>query len=267
MRRLIKKRVVLFDENVDRLNKTKKLFARDSLYQVIETASTTKEAYKKIDLCSPDYVFINENDTRISVKHFKDTIIKIYPVCLFKSTYEILEMKFNRILSDFDSFYNVVLVDLQDNPDINHYNNFILLDPNVNLAEAEISLKDRGVLYKKYLIKVSDLLLKMGVPINSCGYKYLREAIMLGIDSPIGVISITKSIYPNIAQKFSTTVDSVERGIRAGICAAWNYGDFDNISELLGMDITELFDKRPSNSKFLSFVVDRLRLEVSNIVN
>lgn len=267
MRRAIKKRVLLIEEDKNKLNKIQRLFLRDNYYQIIATASNRKEAFSKIDAHFVDCIFVNEEEVSFDINSFKEIVSKTYPLCKFKSTYNILEMKFNRILVDFDSFYATVSSDLKAHPDINHYSKYMLLDPNINLADSEMSLQNRRVLYEKYLVKVSNMLLDMGVPINTCGYKYLREAIMIGIESPIGVISITKSIYPNIAQKFSTSVESVERGMRSGLNTAWNCGGFKYLINSLGVEVNETFDKRPTNSKFVSFVVDRLRLEVSKIVD
>ena len=70
---------------------------------------------------------------------------------------------------------------------------------------------------------------------------------------------VTKILYPDIAKKYHTTPNSVERAIRHAIEVAWGRGDMDAIEEIFGYTIKEGRGK-PTNSEFIALISDRLRL-------
>ena len=69
---------------------------------------------------------------------------------------------------------------------------------------------------------VTDMIHEIGVPAHIKGYQYLREAIMMSVDDPAMISSITKILYPTIAKRFQTTPSRVERAIRHAIEVAWS---------------------------------------------
>lgn len=88
------------------------------------------------------------------------------------------------------------------------------------------------------------LLFSMGIMSNLSGYRYLLEAIALAQN---GATAVTKEIYPAVARKFSTKSTLVERSIRHAVSKAWDSGRID-------------LPKRPTNSQFIAYVVEMLRL-------
>ena len=72
--------------------------------------------------------------------------------------------------------------------------------------------------------------------------------------------SITKQLYPSIAQKFDTTPSRVERAIRHAIEVAWSRGKMDTINELFGYSI-QAGKWKPTNSEFIALIADKIRLE------
>ena len=73
---------------------------------------------------------------------------------------------------------------------------------------------------------VTDIMLEMGVPAHLKGYHYLREAIMMSGKDMETVSSVTKLLYPEVAKKYHTTDQKVERAIRNAIEISWNRGCF-----------------------------------------
>lgn len=61
--------------------------------------------------------------------------------------------------------------------------------------------------------KIEDVLLKMGVPAGIKGFTYITDAIQI-FDEMGTNISITKELYPAIAERNNTTPSRVEREIR-----------------------------------------------------
>ena len=71
---------------------------------------------------------------------------------------------------------------------------------------------------------------------------------------------ITKELYPEIANKYDTSVSRVERAIRHAIEVSWNRGNLDLMEEIFGHSVD--YDRaKPTNSEFIVTVADKLKLE------
>jgi two-component system response regulator (stage 0 sporulation protein A) len=108
-------------------------------------------------------------------------------------------------------------------------------------------------------ILVTDTIHKMGIPAHIKGYQYVRSSIIMCIKNNDAINSITKSLYPSIAQKFTTTPSRVERAIRHAIEVAWDRGDPKILNSFFGFTISGTKGK-PTNSEFIAMVADKLRL-------
>lgn len=108
-------------------------------------------------------------------------------------------------------------------------------------------------------VEVTELLHDMGVPAHVKGYQYLRDAILMILDDFRLLTSITKDLYPQIAEKYETTASRVERAIRHAIELAWDRGNVDLMTEYFGYTIN-LQKGKPTNSEFIAMVSDRIRL-------
>ena len=84
---------------------------------------------------------------------------------------------------------------------------------------------------------VTDMIHEIGVPAHIKGYQYLREAIMMSVEDPGMISSITKILYPTIAKRFQTTPSRVERAIRHAIEVAWSRGRMETLDALFGYTI------------------------------
>jgi len=108
--------------------------------------------------------------------------------------------------------------------------------------------------------KITSIFLSIGIPAHIKGYQFLREGIKMVIDRPDSISSITKVLYPGIAERFDTTPSKVERAIRHAIEVAWTRGRIENINEIFGYNIYSKNDK-PTNGEFIALIADRLILE------
>ena len=113
-------------------------------------------------------------------------------------------------------------------------------------------------------ITVSEIMHELGVPAHIKGYQYLRDAIILSVNSPEMMNSVTKVLYPTVAKHFSTTSSRVERAIRHAIEVAWDRGDIDVLSAYFGYTIQNSRGK-PTNSEFIAMIADKLRLKLKKI--
>ena len=106
---------------------------------------------------------------------------------------------------------------------------------------------------------VTDMIHNIGVPAHIKGYQYLREAIIMSVQDPQMISSITKILYPAIAKKFQTTSSRVERAIRHAIEVAWARGKMETLDQLFGYTINTGKGK-PTNSEFIALISDKIRL-------
>ena len=110
--------------------------------------------------------------------------------------------------------------------------------------------------------KLSSIFLTIGIPAHIKGYQYLREGIKMVVEEPDRIGSITKVLYPGIAEHFNTTPSKVERAIRHAIEVAWTRGKIENINSIFGYNIYSKNDK-PTNGEFIALIADKLILEKS----
>ncbi len=109
---------------------------------------------------------------------------------------------------------------------------------------------------------VTEIIHQIGIPAHIKGYHYLRTAIILSVNDPEMINSVTKVLYPSVAQRYRTTASRVERAIRHAIEIAWDRGDVDVLNGYFGYTVRTSRGK-PTNSEFIALIADRLRLEQS----
>lgn len=106
---------------------------------------------------------------------------------------------------------------------------------------------------------VADYLIRLGVPIHLKGYGYLKCGILRCLDHSEELESMTKILYPNIAEKYNTTVGKVEHGIRHAIQKAWEVENKEGWEKVFGKGHRNLKSK-PTNSYFIAALCDHISL-------
>lgn len=64
---------------------------------------------------------------------------------------------------------------------------------------------------------------QLGIRPNLMGYHFLIKAIILSLESPYLLNTLTKGLYPKVAAHFGKDVKAVERNIRRAIESAYDY--------------------------------------------
>ena len=137
-------------------------------------------------------------------------------------------------------------------------NNFISKESKPQYIEIENGAEKRK---ENLEALVTNIIHEVGVPAHIKGYQYLREAIIMVVEDIDVINQITKSLYPQIAKKFSTTPSRVERAIRHAIEVAWGRGQQEAVENIFGYTISAAKGK-PTNSEFIAMISDKLRLEL-----
>lgn len=123
-----------------------------------------------------------------------------------------------------------------------------------------IEAEKRFVRQKSLEERITNVFMIVGIPAHIKGYQFLREAIKLAVDTPEIINSITKKLYPKIAERYDTSSSKVERAIRHAIEVAWNRGKIENINNLFGVRVYSSNDK-PTNGEFIALVADKMLIE------
>ena len=108
-------------------------------------------------------------------------------------------------------------------------------------------------------VKVTEILHQIGVPAHIKGYHYLRTAILYSIEDKTLLDSVTKLLYPTVANIYDTTSSRVERAIRHAIEIAWDRGNVDTLNSFFGYTV-DTGKGKPTNSEFIALITDKLRL-------
>ena len=105
--------------------------------------------------------------------------------------------------------------------------------------------------------RVSHLLAEIGVPGNLLGCTYLRTALTLLLQEPRLGRTISRSLYPRVAETHQTTPACVERAIRHAITQT--FARENGYRAALGRLASSVGDK-PTNAEFLAQTAECLRL-------
>ncbi len=100
-----------------------------------------------------------------------------------------------------------------------------------------------------------DWLTRLGISAKWDGYDYLVDCVVRTAQSPR--LSLTKELYPAVAQDWGCTARQVERCIRTALNTAWEQRDPEIWYEVLGPVPCHL-----SNGHFITRMARKLRIEL-----
>ena len=152
---------------------------------------------------------------------------------------------------DVSYFINKPFTEKSLNSCFNDYFSFIKSNSIINKENVDDSNIEQ---------EITTILHEVGIPAHIKGYLFLREAILRVYKKQDYLGQITKSLYPDIASKFSSSSSRVERAIRHAIEVAWNRGNVECIDNIFGYTISA--DKaKPTYSEFIAMIADKLQME------
>ncbi len=263
-------RVVIADDNMKMINTLEKVVSCEEDMQVIGNAKDGMEAMELIKKEEPDVVLLdvimpNLDGLGVLERIKKEKLRKKPSVILLTAmgqenvTEEAFRLGVSYImLKPFDN--QMLLKKIRNVAGIypqTEANNFI--------KTSKLDIPRENTSYRLEII-VTNIIHEIGVPAHIKGYQYLRDAIILVVRDIDIINSITKQLYPTIAQLYHTTPSRVERAIRHAIEVAWDRGKSDTIEELFGYVITN-GKAKPTNSEFIALIADKIRLEYKNILD
>ena len=134
----------------------------------------------------------------------------------------------------------------------------------LDLFKKEEETKTVDFYHSNIQVSITKMLHELGIPSHIKGYQYLREAITVIFERPETIGGITKELYPELANKFDTTVSRVERAIRHAIEVSWNRGNIDLMEEIFGHSV-DIDKAKPTNSEFVVTLADKFTLDFHRV--
>lgn len=263
-------RVVIADDNIKMINTLEKVVSCEEDMKVIGNAKDGMEAVELIKNEEPDVVILdvimpNLDGLGVLEKIKNENLRKRPSVILLTAmgqenvTEEAFRLGVSYImLKPFDN--QMLLKKIRNVAGV-----YKEAETKSFIRTSKLDIPKQNTAYRLEII-VTNIIHEIGVPAHIKGYQYLRDAIILVVKDIDIINSITKQLYPAIAQLYHTTPSRVERAIRHAIEVAWDRGKTDTIEELFGYVITN-GKAKPTNSEFIALIADKIRLEYKNILD
>lgn len=249
-------KLLMVDDNVDLVNMIQEYFKNHANIELALSANNGEEGLKLIeaqdsyDLIILDLIMPHKDGVSVLEEMKKKGINKKVIVLTSYNTPEMI-----RKVSEYGvSYFILKPFELSE------------LEHRIEECMSNERLENKSVdIYQNNLqISITKILHELGVPSHIKGYQYIREGISVLYERPEVVGGITKELYPEIAEKYDTTVSRVERAIRHAIEISWNRGNWQLMEEIFGHSV-DIDKAKPTNSEFIVTVADKLRLEFRKV--
>ncbi len=216
---------------------------------------------EQIEITKPDVVILDMFMTRIDaigvLKLFENTKPKEKPIFIVASSFD-SDVLQKEVMNCGGSYFvlkpyntNSLAVSIIE----------LFRTKNIHINPIANTVQDPTVSME---VIVTQILHQIGVPAHIKGYHYLRDSIIMSVETPEIINAVTKKLYPAVAKKYDTTSSRVERAIRHAIEVAWDRGDIEILNSYFGYTIHTGRGK-PTNSEFIAMISDRLRLQIKSV--
>ncbi len=247
-------KLIVVDDNVELVSMIKEYFSGHADISVVGTAKDGEEGMKLIrnvdsyDVVLLDLIMPKKDGLEVLQDMRKENISKKVIVLTSYNTQEMI-----RKVSEMGVNY-FMLKPFE----------FSFLEKKIMEFDDEYDNKAIDLYHQNLQISITNILHELGVPSHIKGYQYIREGISIIYKRPDVIGGITKELYPEIADRYDTTVSRVERAIRHAIEVSWNRGNWDLMEEIFGHSV-DIDKAKPTNSEFIVTIADKLRLEFGTV--
>ncbi len=243
--------ILIADDNLNLVNSLKDFFAQKDDYVVVATAENGIRALEMIKTYSPDFVLLDIVMPELDGFGVLANLTDKSPTVIMMS--QIASDAFVQKALGYGASYFLA----------KPFNFDILIKIMAEFSAPRHISQSQPIARRQNKSldeKIANLFISVGIPAHIKGYQFLREAIKMTVDNPEIINSITKQLYPSIAQVFDTSASKVERAIRHAIEVAWSRGKIENINNIFGIKIYSPNEK-PTNGEFIALIADKLLLE------
>jgi len=211
----IKTKIFIADCNSELRKNISDTFKRSKIFEMVGEAGDGEETFSALKKCNPDILIMDvvlpglDGFALIESIYKSNEIMKKPKIVVTSSL--IHEGFITKAMQLGVSYFMIKPV-----------NENILLDRVREICEAgnkkistvfsrDITLENASGKYKAKIVeeKITNIFITVGIPAHIKGYQFLREAIKLAIETPEIINSITKHLYPTIAERFETSASKV----------------------------------------------------------
>ena len=248
-------RILMIDDNVKLIDAVKEYFKDNKeinivleAYDGFEGVNLIKEKQDEFDLILLDLIMPKKDGIYVLEEMKKNNIDK---KVIVETSYNASEVI--REVAEYEVSYFILKP-------------FELDDLEKKIYDVFKKKEDKSIdFYNSNLqVSISKLLHDLGIPSHIKGYQFLRDAVKMLFEDPNMVGGITKELYPELANKYNTTVSRVERSIRHAVEVSWNRGDLKLMENIFGHSV-DIDKAKPTNSEFIVTIADKLRLDFHKI--
>lgn len=239
--------VVIADDDINNIELFLKIIKIDANFEVIGTANDGIEALRIIRVMNPDIAILDLIMPKLDGIGVLEEIANDNTLSNIPYFIVISVVKRNWIIDKIHEFGAACYIKKPINEDalLKHLNCIRTLMNDQCIESLE-----------NY---ITDLLHSIQIPINLKGFIYLRKAIFKCFQDIEMLNLITKTLYPYIAKKYSTTPSKIERAIRYSIEIAWQNKNI-NLINIFGCSV---YKRRPTNSKFIKKIVNYMFIDLN----
>ncbi len=262
----MKTKIMLVDDNNDYLELLKDYIDKEDSMEVVLASTEPLKVMENIEKYKPDIlvtdVMMPEKEGIDVIKDLQKSDIKNKPGVIVMSGQgqDVITQKamqygaMHYIIKPFE--FSTLVERIKDFTTCKDSNNL------TSSTNASYVISNKNIIKQKNTVemRVTELIHEVGVPAHIRGYQFVREAIILAVKSRDYIDSITKMLYPTLANQFDTTPSRVERAIRHAIEVAWNRGSIEVHNKVFGYTINSNKGK-PTNAEFIAKIADKLVIE------
>lgn len=248
-------RILMIDDNVRLIDAVKEYFKNNEQIKITMEAHDGLEGFEMVKNNQDDYdmilldLIMPKKDGIYVLEQMKEN--EINKKVIVETSYNASEVI--REVSEFGVSYFILKP-------------FELVDLEKKILDIFKKKDDKAIdFYNSNLqVSISKMLHNLGIPSHIKGYQFLRDAVHLVFENPDMIGGITKELYPELAEKYNTTVSRVERAIRHAVEVSWNRGDLKLMETIFGHSV-DIDKAKPTNSEFIVTIADKLRLDFHKV--
>ena len=107
---------------------------------------------------------------------------------------------------------------------------------------------------QELLTDIYELLYYLGLRATRTNFFHLSFAVYIATKNPDRMLSMTKWLYPDVAEHYATSWQAVERNIRTAVNSVWRRHRAE-LCSLAGYEI----EHRPTATRFIRILVNALQ--------
>lgn len=259
-----KKSIIIADTNIRLLTDLKNLFTAENNYSVDATTTNGRELLKFIKDLKPDILLLDllltELDGLSILKDINTLLPEYSPIIIITSN--LYDDKLIQLVSTYNITYYIIKPFALSNV-VSLVNDF---SSSINSCINNISLNNDTSVIQIYNSSspesmVTTLLTQLNFPLHLNGYEFLKMGILIAVENPIALQTITKSIYPVVAERCGTLESRVERSLRTLIEVTWKKIDAHILYTLFGTRLSST--NKPTATQLIAVISNKIRQDIN----